>query len=303
MQRTIAPHRSTFADLDIEIELPQVDQQLSEAALLDIIPAFDGVVAGDEPFTAPVIERAEKLRIISKWGAGTDNIDFAAAEARGIRVTNTPGRLAGEVADVVVGYLVLLARRLHTIDGRVRSGEWAQIEGRSLGGKVLGVIGLGAIGNAVCRRAMAMEMRVLGHDVGKRQRADARELGVEVVDFRSLLAAADFVTLNCALTPATRHMLGADELAGMRPGAFLINTARGPLVDEPKLVDALQSGRLAGAALDVFESEPLPADSPLRTLEGCILGAHNGSNTREAIERVNEAAITNLLDGLSLNGP
>lgn len=297
--RTFDEHRARFDSAGIEVELPDVVQQLSEDEMRAMIGRFDGIIVGDDPLTAPVLAQATRLRVISKWGVGIDNIDLDEARARGIRVTNTPGAFGDEVADVAIGYLILLARGLHVIDRRVRQGEWAKLEGVSLGGRTLGVIGLGSIGQAVARRALAMGMQVVGHDPSEAQGAAARALGVEVSDLDGLFPRADVVSLNCPLTAENRHMLDGARLAALPRGAWIINTARGPLVDEPALIAALQSGQVGAAALDVFESEPLAADSPLREMPNVILGAHNASNTAEAGRRVSERAITNLIEGLA----
>ena len=298
LQRTFEEHRRRFEDRGIEVDLPPVVQQLNEREMAAIIGRYDGAILGDDVLSARVLEQAVRLRVVSKWGIGMDNIDVVAATERGVLVTNTPGVFEGEVADVVIGYLVLLARRLHVIDRRVRDGEWSKIEGASLAGRRLGVVGLGSIGRAVARRAVAMDMQVLGHDVESQALDRARALGVEPLPLDELVATVDVVSLNCPLTPDNRHMLDATRLGSMRDGAWVINTARGPLIDEHAFIAALRSGRVGAAALDVFEVEPLPADSPLRQMDNVILGAHNASNTAEAVRRVSEMAIANLLEGL-----
>ena len=300
MLRHADEYRTRLAAVGIDADTPDVVQQLSEDELVAIIDRYDGAIAGDDPYTARVFEHATRLRIVSKWGVGVDNIDLEAAEARGIRVSNTPGAFGDEVADVIVGYLVLLARQLHRTDARAKAGEWPKIRGFSLAGKTLGVIGLGAIGRGVVRRALAMDMRVLGQDVDPAAEQRSALLGTEIVTIPELLRQADVVSLSCPLTPASRHLLDAVALGTMKPGSYLINASRGGLVDEPALIEALASGHLAGAALDVFEVEPLPAGSPLRDFENVILGAHNASNTEEASQRVNELALENLLDGLGV---
>ena len=300
MLRHADEYRTRLAAVGIDADTPDVVQQLSEDELVAIIDRYDGAIAGDDPYTARVFEHATRLRIVSKWGVGVDNIDLEAAEARGIRVSNTPGAFGDEVADVIVGYLVLLARQLHRTDARAKAGEWPKIRGFSLAGKTLGVIGLGAIGRGVVRRALAMDMRVLGQDVDPAAEQRSALLGTEIVTIPELLRQADIVSLSCPLTLASRHLLDAVALGTMKPGSYLINASRGGLVDEPALIEALASGHLAGAALDVFEVEPLPAGSPLRDFENVILGAHNASNTEEASQRVNELALENLLDGLGV---
>lgn len=295
LQREMDRFASQFADHGIEVEAPYVDQQLSEEWLIENIHRFDGVVAGDDPFTAAVIERAGRLRVLAKWGIGVDNIDLQAASRRGIPVLNTPGQLSAEVADVTLGYLIMLSRHLHTIDTAVRSGSWSQLRGVSLAEKRLGIIGLGGIGMAVAKRAIAHEMTVAGFDPYLKDPEPAKSLGIELLSLDTLLSTSDFVSLNCSLTPETHHLIGEKQFELMRTGSYLVNTSRGALVDEPYLVKALGSGKLAGAALDVFEVEPLVTDSPLRTFANCILGAHNSSNTQDAVDRINEMAVANLL--------
>jgi D-3-phosphoglycerate dehydrogenase len=302
LQRTIRAHQARFDERDIELLIPPVVQQLSEDELIALLPGVDGAVVGDDPLTERVLDAGDRLRVISKWGVGIDNIDVAIARERGITVTNTPAAFGDEVADVVIGYLVLLARQLHLVDGAVRGGQWFKPEGVSLAGRTMGVVGLGDIGRSVVKRAVAMEMRVLGAEVLVDRAEAAERLGAEVVPLPALLRDSDVVSLNCPLTPENRHMIDADALASMKTGAWIINTARGGLIDEAALAVVLEKGHLAGAALDVFETEPLPADSPLRRLDNVILGAHNSSNTAEAVHRTSERAIDNLLAGLFERG-
>jgi D-3-phosphoglycerate dehydrogenase len=302
LQRTIAAHRARFDEREIELLIPPVVQQLNEDDLIALLPGVDGVVVGDDPLTERVLDAGDRLQVISKWGVGIDNIDVAIARERGITVANTPAAFGDEVADVVIGYLVLLARQLHVVDDAVRGGQWFKPEGVSLAGRTMGVVGLGDIGRSVVKRAVAMEMRVLGAEVLVDRAEAAEMLGADVVPLAVLLRGSDVVSLNCPLTPQNRHMVDTAALASMKTGAWIINTARGGLIDEAALAVALKEGHLAGAALDVFETEPLPAESPLRHLDNVILGAHNSSNTAEAVYRTSERAIDNLLAGLSDRG-
>ena len=302
LQRTIDAHAARFTEHDIELLIPPVVQQMTEDELVTLAPGIDGMVVGDDPITERVLEAGDRLRVVSKWGVGIDNINLAAARERGITVSNTPAMFGAEVADVVIGYLILLARRLHAVDNAVRGGHWFKPEGLSLAGRTMGVIGLGDIGRSVVKRAAAMEMRVLGAEMLADRAEAATKLGAEVVTQQQLLRESDAVSLNCPLTPENRHMIDAAALASMKRGAWIINTARGGLIDEPALTNALQQGHLAGAALDVFETEPLPAESPLRHLDHVILGSHNSSNTAEAVHRTSVRAIDNLLAGLAERG-
>jgi D-3-phosphoglycerate dehydrogenase len=296
MQRTADEWLPSLTDRGIAVEIPPVTQHVSRADLERILPTCDGIIAGDEPLDRPLLTRAApRLRVISRWGVGIDKIDLEAARELGIEVRNTPGVFADEVADVAIGYMIMLARRLGTIDASVRAGDWHKPPGVSLAGRTLGVIGLGSIGSAVAKRGLAMGMTVIGIDPMPGAEAAAAALGVHPVGLDEIFAAADVLSLNLPMSPENRHLVDAARLAAMPRGSFLVNTARGLLVDEAALADALASGQLAGAALDVFETEPLPDDSPLRALPNVILGSHNASNTVEAVRRVNRLAIDNLL--------
>lgn len=289
-----------FAEQGVEYDVADVDQQLTEADLLDCIDGYHGILAGDDELTARVLREADDLEVVSKWGVGTDGIDHEAADAEGVEVYNTPGAFDDEIADLVMGYTVTLARELHQIDRAVRDGEWYTPRGVSLRGKTFGVVGVGNIGSTVARRAHAFGMDVLGHDVVPLDDDLRAETGIEPADRDELFERADVVSLNCSLNEATRGMVGPAQLEALGSGGhgYLVNAARGPLVDQDALVDALREGTIAGAALDVFETEPLPPDSPLTERDDVVLGSHNGQNTHEAVRRVNDRSVENLLEGL-----
>lgn len=295
---SIDDYADRFAANDIEYDVADVDQQLTEAELLEVIDKYHGVLAGDDEFTRRVIVEASNLKVISKWGIGIDAIDTEAAEEHGVEVYNTPGAFDDEVADVVIGYVIMLTRQLHHVDRAVRDGNWYSPRGMSLTGKTFGVIGIGNIGSTVARRSYALGMNVLGTDIRPFPDELIDATDIERVDRDDLLDRSDIVSLNCALTEETRGMIGREELDRLGAGGYLINTARGELVDQAALVTALQEGTIAGAALDVFEEEPLPEDDPLTELDSVILGSHNAQNTHEAVERVNERAVENLIAGL-----
>ena len=296
--RDLESFRDRFEARAITLVAPAVTQQLTEAELLGLVGGIDGMIAGDDQITRAVLEHAPRLRVISKWGIGTDAIDLAAAREFGIRVTNTPGVFSEDVADVVIGYLVLLSRRIHEADREVRAGRWTKPLGVSLSDRVMGVVGLGNIGAAVSRRAIAMRMRVLGTDISGESASLAASIGVQIATLDRLLSVADVVSLNCPLTEITHHLLDARRLDEMKPGAWVINTARGGLIDEMALAERLQSGHIGAAALDVFEVEPLPDTSPLRDLPNVVFGSHNSSNTAEGSRRASYQAIANLFVGL-----
>lgn len=299
LQENIGDFYSVFADNDIDVHLPEVIQQLDERQLLDIIEPFDGVIAGDDEFTENVLEKATNLKMIARWGIGVDGVDLVAAERLGICVTNTPNVFSDEAADIAMAYIILLARQLHVLDRGVRDGNWPKIRGVSLRDKVLGVIGVGNIGRAVIRRGIAAGMEVIGYDVSPVSDAIARETGFKPVSLDDLLRESDFISVNCNLTDSNWHMLSHREFSLMKGGTYIINVARGPLIDEAALLKALGDGKISGAALDVFETEPLASDSPLRQFENCIFGTHNSSNTHDAVSRVNQLSVLGLIDGLN----
>ncbi len=298
MQSCIDTFRPRLEEREIELIMPEIVQQPSEEVLGTIIGEFDGMIAGDDPLSARVLEHAKRMRIISKWGVGVDGIDLNAARALGITVLNTPGVFGSEVADTALGYVVMLARQLHRIDASVRAGGWVKHEGRSLDGAVLGVAGFGSIGMAVAKRGKGFGMRLVAHDIAESACADATSMGATVLGRDALFEQSDFLILCSPLTPETRHMVNTRTLALMQPGSYLVNVGRGALVDESSLVGALNSGRVAAAALDVFEQEPLPTTSELRHFQHCVFGSHNASNTREGVLRASARAVENLLVGL-----
>lgn len=298
MQNCVDEFSAKLSARRLELVLPEIVQQPSEDDLIEMIGGFDGMIAGDDPLTARVLDHADRMRIISKWGVGIDGIDIGAAEARGIKVLNTPGVFGDEVADVALGYAVMLARQLHRIDASVKAGGWFKYEGVSLADKVLGVGGFGTIGQAVGRRARGFGMRVVGHDLSDTAFAAADELGISMLSRDELFRQSDFLVLCSPLTPETRHMASTRTLALMPRESFLINVGRGALVDEIALIGALETGHLAAAALDVFEEEPLPTRSALRRFDQCVFGSHNASNTREGVLRASARAVENLLEGL-----
>lgn len=285
----------------LKVIAPQVRERLEEADLLTYAGQFDGALCGDDRYTARVLEAClPRLKVISKWGTGIDSIDREAAARLGIQVRNTPNAFTLPVADTVLGYILAFARQLPWMDRALKSGGWEKLPARSLSECTLGVIGVGNIGKAVLRRARAFGMKLLGNDIVPIAPDFIAEYGVEMTTLRDLLERADFVSLNCDLNPTSYHLINAETLGWMKPTAVLINTARGPIVDETALIEALQKGRIAGAALDVFEIEPLPLDSPLRRMENVLLAAHNANASPAAWERVHWNTLRNLFEGLGL---
>ncbi len=282
----------------VEVFAAEVRERLSEAELLPLVAEIDGAICGDDQFTERVLSSAPRLKVISKWGTGIDSIDSGAAARLGIRVCNTPGAFTDPVADTALGYVLCFARGLQRMDREVRRGLWVKPDTVALRECTLGVVGVGNIGRAVVRRARAFGMKVLGTDPVPVPGAFVEETGLTMTALDALLQEADFVTLHCDLNPTSFHLIDDDALALMRPTAYLVNTSRGPVVEEAALARALSEGRLAGAALDVFEVEPLPEESPLRASENCLLAPHNANCGRAARARVHESTIFNLLAAL-----
>lgn len=302
MQVELPEHIDRLESVGLEVLSPPIPgQQFSEDELMELLPGVVGVIAGDDPFSRSVLQSADNLQHLSKWGIGTDGIDKVAAEELGIVVTNTPGMFGDEVADVAMGYVIMLARQLHELDRNVRDGEWSKFEGISLRDQTIGIVGFGSIGRAVAERANAFGMNISVFDPFVSS-DDAQAAGVALRELKDLARTSRFVVLTCPLTDDTYHLINESVLTEMSPDSFLVNVARGPVVDEAALIETLENGKIAGAALDVFEVEPLPEDSPLRALPGLIFGTHNGSNTRQGVARTSAKAVDNLIDGLKSGG-
>ncbi|MCL6552606.1 MAG: phosphoglycerate dehydrogenase [Firmicutes bacterium] len=261
--------------------------RLTEADLVPLVGDADAIIAGTEPITARVLAAAPRLRIVARRGVGLDSVDVAAATARGVVVTTTLGVNTEAVADHAMALLLATARRVAWLDRRMKAGQWDRAITIDVHGKTLGVVGFGAIGRAVARRAAGFGLQVLAYDVAPDEAA-ARALGVRLCSLDELLAQSDFVSVHVPLLPETRGLIGEATLARMKPGAILINTSRGPVVDEAALLRALQSGHLGGAGLDVFVEEP-PVDWTLVQLDHVVATPHVASHTRETLARMDRA--------------
>lgn len=298
MLPVIDDYGDLFARHDAEMIKADVEERLEEADLLPLVGDVDGVICGDDRFTATVIDAAPRLKAIVKWGTGIDSIDSEAAAARGIVVGRTLDAFTEPVADSVLGYILAFARNVATMDHHMKAGTWEKIPGRALNESTIGVIGVGATGSGVLRRAGAFGARLLGTDIRTVQPGHVAALGVEMVSLEDLLGQSDFVSVNCDLNPTSDHLMNDDRFQAMKGTAYLVNCARGPVVDEPALIRALESGAIAGAGLDVFEHEPLPAASPLRGMANVLLAPHNSNSSARAWQRVHESTLSQLFDAL-----
>ena len=274
-----------------------------EAELIRRIRDADVVlnIRGYTKFTAAVIDACERLRLISIWGTGTDNVDFASTRVRGITVTNTPGVNANAVAEHTIALMLAVARRIPSMDTGVRAGEWPRGLLVQLEGKTLGIIGLGAIGSRVATLASAFGMTLLASTIGADD-GRAASLGARHVTLETLLSESDFVSLHLRLSERTTRHLDRARLSLMKPSAFLINTARAGLVDRDALVEALRESKIAGAGLDVFHEEPIRAADPLLQLTNVVLTPHNAGSTAEVIDRGLRQAVENIQAFLALSG-
>lgn len=290
-----------LADYGIDLIVPDVQERMEEEDILKYAGRFDGTICGDDRYTARVIEAClPRLKVISKWGTGVDSIDAEACSRFGVKLGRTPNAFTTPVSDTVLGYMLAFARRGPWMDREMKSGKWEKIPGKTLSELTLGVIGVGNIGKAVTRRAKAFGMKVYGTDIIDIDHVFVSETGIEMTNLDFLLSNSDFVSVNCDLNPTSHHLINAETLAKMKTTAVLINTARGPIVDEKALVAALASGQVGGAALDVFEFEPLPADSPLLKMDNVMLAPHNSNSSPTAWERIHWSTIKNLVEGLGL---
>jgi D-3-phosphoglycerate dehydrogenase len=288
------------ASLGLELIAAKTTQVLTEEELIKLLPNYDGWIIGDDPATKKVFEAGKfgKLSAAVKWGIGVDNVDFSACKDLGIPIINTPMMFGGEVADIALAYIIGLARYIFYIDRENRLNEaWLKPAGISLAGKNIGVIGLGDVGRHLVKRLLACEMNVTVYDpivpldaISDIQRANWPEETSEM----------DFLVFTCSLNTGNRHMLNEEVLKNCKEGVKIVNVARGPLIDEKALLEALKSGHVSSVALDVFEVEPLESGSPFRQMPFSILGSHNGSNTKDAVIRASIVAIQKMNEFLNI---
>ena len=270
---------------------------LDEDGLIPLLDGCDGCIAGLDRFTARAIESAPKLKVVSRYGIGVDRVDLAAAKAGNVVVCNTPGANSQAVADLAFGLFLALARRIHVLDGKTREGLWPRSNGTELYGKTMGLLGLGAIGRAVARRASGFSMKVMAYDPFI-DLEYAKANGIAAADFDVVVRGADFLSLHLPLTDETRHVVSAGVMRSMKKWAFIVNTSRGGLIDEEAACGLLKEGHLGGLGLDVYEAEP-PGGSPLFALENVVVTPHTAAHTIEATQAMADMSVQNLIDVLS----
>jgi|SRR5579863_2168830 len=278
-------------EVDYHATLPGTEERLIER-----IAAAEIVIniRSSTRFSESVFRQSPRLRLLSLWGTGTDNVDLAAAVRYGVTVTNTPGVSALSIAEHALTLMLAVARRIPRIDAEVREGRWPRGQATELHGKTLGIIGLGAVGRQFARLGAGIGMRVIAWTMHPDP-----SLGIELVGLDDLLRSSGVVSLHLRLSAETRGFIGKRELGQMKPSAILINTARGAIVDEPALIEALGTGRIAGAGLDVFEVEPLPGGHPFTRLENVVLTPHSAGITPEALDAGLALSIENVWNFLA----
>jgi phosphoglycerate dehydrogenase-like enzyme len=296
---------------------------LTEEELIDALRGCDAVIASSDPYNARIFAACPDLKIVARCGVGTDSVDMAAAAEAGVVATNTPGAMSEAVADFTFGLMLCIARRLHEGDALMRRGGWDEFRGSTVCGKTLGLVGVGRIGRAVAERAAGFRMRVLAYDpaVAANQppapalshpSASSTEATtsitstpppIELTDLETLLRESDYVSAHAPATPETTGMFNEARFAQMKRTAYFINTARGALVNEADLIAALENETIAGAALDVYAKEPLPADHPLRRAPRCLLEPHNAFNALESTQEMSRQSAVTVIDLLQGRRP
>jgi D-3-phosphoglycerate dehydrogenase len=300
MLKHLEKHREIFEEAGIEILTPQFDfkESLNEEQLKSCLQGIDGILCGDDQLSSNVIDACPDLKAISKWGTGVDSIDCDYARRKGIDVSRVKDVFSNPVSDSVMGYIIMQCRKLNEKNEMVRSGNWAKLPGFCLNERTLGIIGGGAIGSCLAKKALAFGMKVFIVDTDRKDVSRFESPNITQVELSTLLKQADFVSVNCDYNSTSHYILSSEQFAQMKPTAYVINTARGKLIQESALVKALENNQIAGAFLDVYEVEPLPQDNPLRKLKNVFFSPHN-TNASEHVEHlVCERSARNLVKGI-----
>lgn len=265
-------------------------------------PEIDGAIIGMDQWNEAVFQLAPKLKILARFGVGVDNIDLEAAKRHGVQVVNAAGMNANAVAELAVAMILNCLRGIPQLYQRLTAGEWARAVGRDIQGKTVGLLGFGDIGGRVARKLSGMDVRLMAYDPYPNQEK-AQSLGVVLADMDTILSQSDIVSIHMPSIPATYHVMNQEAFRRMKAGSWLINTARGALVDTEALIDAVTCGHLAGAALDVFEQEPLPLDAPVLHTPGILCTPHAGAETVETYQSISMMTAQAVIDSLSGKTP
>tara|TARA_R110002072_G_scaffold1989_3_gene16443 strand:+ start:4895 stop:5833 length:939 start_codon:yes stop_codon:yes gene_type:complete len=287
-------------ELDIDYTLADVEERLEEEDLLKIIDQYHGVICGDDRFTRKVYEAAKKLEVVVKWGTGIDSLNEEVAKELGIKLFRTPGAFTQPVSDTTVAMILSFVRNLGKNDSIIKNGGWDKPQGYCLSEKTVGLIGFGDIGRTVSKKLASFNCKIKAFDPIVNEKSIYNELGVEKVSLEEIITSCDFISLHCDLNESSHHILDNNAFNSMKQKPYIINTARGPLIEESELIIALQNGSVQGAGLDVFEEEPLSLDNPLRKMDQVILSSHNSNSSPSCWERVHINSINMLKEGLAL---
>jgi D-3-phosphoglycerate dehydrogenase len=290
-----------FQNLGIEPTWAKIVQQYTEQELIQILPEFDGWIVGDDPCTREVLKAGTKgkLKAIVKWGIGVDNVDFKACDDFNIPVENTPHMFGNEVADLAMSYITNLSRKIVEVHNGVRNQEWLKPIGSSLKDKNIGIVGLGNIGINIIKRVQVAGMKVFGYDPFVQNSTE--ENNFLILPWPEGIEELDYLVLACSLTAENKHLINSKIISKFKKGIKIVNVSRGQLIKEQDLYDGIKQGVISGAALDVYEIEPLPDNSILRELDQLIFGTHNGSNTFEAVQRTSHLAINKISSFLNIS--
>lgn len=275
---------------------------LTSKQLSSLLPNIDGYIAGLDDIDQSALQSANALKIIARYGVGFDRVDLEAASEKGIIVSNTPGANAISVAELALGMILMLARKIPQAQEELRNGAWPRLAGMTLQNKTIGILGLGAIGKQLAKRLSAFECVLIAHDPFPDE-SFAEQYHIEYVDQDSLIAASDFISLHVPVLPETREMVDADFISRMKKGSFLINTSRGEILDESALLEGLSTGHLQGAALDAFQTEPPDPTNPLLTHKSVICTPHLGAQTDGSRDNMGEMAMNECLRVLAGEAP
>ena len=285
---------------EYNVDIPDFTQTMTEDELITIIDKYDIWIAGDDPVTRKVLKKANNLKYVIKWGIGTDNIDFSAIKDLNLKFNNTPGMFGDEVADVAIGYLINITRHLNEIDRENRKGNWYKPSGVSLRGKKVSLIGFGNIGRNIGSRLLALKMNVFVSDPGF-EKINGKIIckynpdleicenlnQIEIVDVNNALKNSQFIILSCPLLDSTKYLINKNTINILSDNCYIVNVSRGPIVNEKDVVEALENGKIAGFASDVFEIEPISINHELMKFNNVIMGSHNASNTIDAVDETN----------------
>lgn len=285
-------------NLPLKLHWIDVEERLEENQLVDIIHQYDGIICGDDRITPKVIDRAKKLKTIVKWGTGIDSIDKPYAEKKGIKVRNTLNAFTEPVSETTIGMILAFTRSLFTNDLVFKTKGWSKPQGHTLAEKTVGIIGFGNIGKAVAKKLLPFNTQILVNDIREINESEAEDFNVKISTKEEIYEKSDIITFHCDLNPSSYHLLNSETISLMEKKPYIINTARGPIIDEKALIRGLETNMISGAGLDVFEYEPVPLDNKLREMPNVIASCHNSNSSPLRWEFVHKNSLNMLIEEL-----